>query len=232
MGAGCSFQCKMDIKAKKGEGKTNNKPKKFSSFSDKPRKPLATRSPLKAKTALKTSKQLKSGGTLKNHGMTGIAAKEVKATKKAKAAVKLAITPALKDKPSDDKDALEAAAITSCHRYIRKRDYGKPCPCCGMELGENYHAGHYHEAGNNSAIKFDERNIRGQRADCNTCYGGDRGDYEPNLRILIGSEEVDDLNQIAESGVIKRYTAQDYIDIKIYYDSKYQELEKTETEVA
>lgn len=219
VGKGCSFLCKKDINDKKAGSKgVNSKPVQFSTFKDKPRKPLATRTPLKSTSSLKSK------STLSSAGMTGEAARQIKANRKDKALAKEAITPHLKDLPKYDIDALEAAAIKSCHLYIRTRDKEESCICCGLPLEEDYHAGHYKEAGSNSAIKFDERNIHAQRAECNIIFNGDRGYYEKNLRKKIGSKEVDRLNEIASSMIIHRYTAEDYINIKKKYDEKYHLL--------
>jgi hypothetical protein len=235
-GAGCSYQCKLDIKAKKDakKGVSNNsfsskpkstlkvKPKaqlkpgdkgfKYSSFSSKPRKPL------KSNTGLETKRALKSVGIKSKE------AKEIKAVKKVKSELKLAITPHLAEKPKIDIAALERLAEISCHRYIRTRDAGKPCPCCGGALGDGYHAGHFKESGKNSMLRFTETNIHGQNAICNTGYNGDRGGFEAELRVREGDTEVDRLKAIAKSGVIKRWSADELIEIKLYYDGKYESL--------
>ena len=41
------------------------------------------------------------------------------------------------------------AAKEACHEYIRLRDKDCSCICCGEPLGDNYHAGHFSESGNN-----------------------------------------------------------------------------------
>lgn len=116
----------------------------------------------------------------------------------------------------------KAAAKEACHAYIRERDRDKPCICCGKALGNGFHAGHWLESGNNPFTRYDERNIHGQRIDCNYFRGGDSGDYERNLRSRIGDAEVDALLAL-RGGTLKR-TAEDYLKIETYYKRKLQEL--------
>ena len=228
--AGCSFECAKDIKASKKKKGGSAEVVKFSSFSNKPRKGLQTKTPLKSKSQLKTKTQLKgktgiqSKPTMLSNGGSGTKeARAIKQEKKVKAQAKLAITPAAQNKPNDDLKALRVRAKTVCHLFIRERDFGKPCPCCGQQLGEGYHAGHFMKA-TNTAITFCEFNIHGQRRDCNMEFGGDRGCYEDALRVMIGDDLVDWLKQVAASKVIRKYTAADYKAIIKYYEQKLSAL--------
>ena len=117
----------------------------------------------------------------------------------------------------------EAAAKKACHAYIRARDYGKPCICCGRVLGPKYDAGHFWESGNFSFTRYHEDNIHGQSVHCNQYKGGDSGDYERNLRIKIGDERVDWL-RANRNKVIKR-TADDYKAIEAEYKRKLKGLQ-------
>ena len=116
----------------------------------------------------------------------------------------------------------KAATKKACHLYIRMRDKDKPCICCNEPLGDDFHAGHFMESGNNPHTRYDENNIHGQRAYCNTFKGGDSGDYENNLRLRIGDAEVDRLKDL-KGGTVKR-TADDYRKIEAYYNDKIKEL--------
>jgi len=115
------------------------------------------------------------------------------------------------------------AAKTACHLYIRTRDSGNGCICCGKPLGTTFHAGHWQESGNNPQIRYDENNIHGQRLDCNFFRGGDSGDYQENLISKIGRESVNKLKNLT-GGTMKR-TADDYLVIEKYYKDKLKELE-------
>lgn len=116
------------------------------------------------------------------------------------------------------------AAKKSCHDYIRARDSGKGCICCGKPLGNNFHAGHFLESGNSPQVRYDEDNIHGQRLDCNFFKGGDSGDYHTNLIAKIGIARVNLLKNLA-GGTVKR-TAEDYLVIEKYYKDKLKELNR------
>lgn len=114
------------------------------------------------------------------------------------------------------------AAKKACHTYIRARDKGQPCICCGRPLGEKYDAGHFLESGNNSRIRYDEDNIHAQSVYCNQYKGGNSDDYRGNLIKKIGLQRVERLESM-KGGAVKR-TAEDYIEIEEYYKQKLKEL--------
>ena len=114
------------------------------------------------------------------------------------------------------------ATKEACHEYIRARDKDKLCPCCNKPLGDDFHAGHFLESGNNPKIRYYEDNIHGQRSHCNLFKGGDSGDYEINLRVRIGDERVNRLKEL-KGGTVKR-TADDYREIESYYKAKLKAL--------
>lgn len=114
------------------------------------------------------------------------------------------------------------AAKEACHEYIRLRDRGKPCICCGEPLGDDIHAGHFWESGNFSFIRYHEDNIHGQKSHCNTFKGGDSGFYRQNLIDRIGVERVQWLDD-NRSKKIKR-SADCYREIEEYYKQKLKEL--------
>jgi hypothetical protein len=120
-------------------------------------------------------------------------------------------------KQSDLKTRKDAAK-KACHAYIRARDNGLPCICCGRPINGSVHAGHFLESGNNPQIRYDENNIHAQSSYCNTYKGGNSDDYEGRLRIKIGSDIVDSLLS-KKGGTVKR-TAQDYLEIESYYKDK------------
>lgn len=115
------------------------------------------------------------------------------------------------------------AAKKWCHEYIRLRDKDKPCVCCGKPLGEDYHAGHFIESGNNPQTRYDEDNIHGQRVDCNYFKGGDSGDYKENLIGRIGMDRVNAV--LSKKGGTMKRTAQDYQAIEDYYRDKIKDLD-------
>ena len=118
----------------------------------------------------------------------------------------------------------KAAAKEACHAYIRERDKFNTCICCGEPLKKDFHAGHYHESGNNPRIRYDETNIHGQNLDCNFFKGGDRGDYRQNLIDKIGVFEVAALD--AKKGGTVKWTADQLWEIEQYYKQKLKDLKQ------
>jgi len=124
---------------------------------------------------------------------------------------------------ANDLKTRKAAAKKACHEYIRLRDKGNPCICCGRPLGYKFDAGHYLESGNNPKIRYDENNIHAQSVYCNQYQGGNSDDYRGRLIAKIGVDEVERLESM-KGGTVKR-TAQDYKDIEDYYKDKIKLLE-------
>ena len=117
----------------------------------------------------------------------------------------------------------KAAAKYACHKYIRERDRGQPCICCGRPLGDKYDAGHFMESGNYPFIRYHEDNIHAQSVYCNQYKGGDsEGKYEERLIKKIGKDRVQWLKD-NKNNPIKR-TAEDYLEIENYYKRKLREL--------
>ncbi len=127
-----------------------------------------------------------------------------------------------KDFYDNDLKTRREAAKLACHAYIRARDKGKPCICCGRVIKGAVHAGHFKESGNNPKIRYHEDNIHVQSGYCNTYKGGNSGDYELYLRKKIGNERVDWL-KTQLGGSVKR-TPQDYKEIELHYKNKIKEL--------
>lgn len=124
---------------------------------------------------------------------------------------------------ANDTKTRKREAKAACHKYIRLRDLGNDCICCGRPLGDLFDAGHFLESGNNPQIRYDEDNIHGQTKYCNQYQGGNSDDYEGRLRLKIGDERVDRLKSM-KGGTLKR-TAQDYKEIEDYYKAKIKDVE-------
>jgi hypothetical protein len=114
--------------------------------------------------------------------------------KKAEKAKDRAAKEALKTKPQ----LLEEAQI-AFRAWIRARDFGKPCICCGKYpkttgalTGGQWDGGHYRSRGACPELAFDERNCHAQLKDCNT-HAWDVATYRANLIERIGLEQVEDL---------------------------------------
>jgi len=122
----------------------------------------------------------------------------------------------------NDTKTRKKAAKESCHAYIRERDKNKCCICCGKSLGDDFHAGHFFESGNNPLIRYDENNIHGQRADCNVLNGGDSGEYKQRLIAKIGLFEYYCL--VSRKSGTDSGSPQDYKEIEVYFKNKLKHL--------
>lgn len=112
--------------------------------------------------------------------------------------------------------------------FIRARDAGKPCICCGDPLesgsvGGSFDCGHYRSVGSAPHLRFDERNAHGQRKQCNRYGAGRAVDYRIGLIARIGQSAVDAIESDQEP---KRYTIEELKAIKAEYIAKTKELRK------
>jgi hypothetical protein len=81
------------------------------------------------------------------------------------------------------------------NEFIRKRDSTEGIfrciSCQQVKTTDKMHAGHYLSAGNNGAVRFDERNVHGQCSECNMHMHGNLLPYRTNLIRKLGEEEVE-----------------------------------------
>lgn len=119
-------------------------------------------------------------------------------------------------------------AQEAVNAYVRKRDEGKPCICCGRfsqgagsVRGGEWDAGHYRSRGAAPELRFDERNIHSQLKQCNR-RAWDVAGYRANLVLRIGIDEV-----VALEGphAPKKYTVEDLKAIIALYRGKLKELQ-------
>ncbi len=170
-------------------------------------------------STLKTTKTLKSNTQLKRSSMTDKVSKDKKKARDEKGREKWRASPLNEGKPDTNKEAAKDRAITSCHTFVRYRDRNERCISCGGELGDEYHAGHMLEAGNNTELKFHKDNIHAQCVHCNITLNGNRKGYEPRLRRKIGNERVDWLIMVAsQKNIVKRDEA-DYREIAAHFNT-------------
>ena len=90
-------------------------------------------------------------------------------------------------------------AQAAFNRYIRVRDVGLPCICCGKPLsdggltGGGYDAGHYRSVGSAPHLRFEPDNCHAQRKQCNQWGAGRAVDYRIGLIARIGLARVEAL---------------------------------------
>lgn len=115
--------------------------------------------------------------------------------------------------------------------YIRERDEGKTCICCGKPLGEasvggGFDAGHYRSTGSAPHLRFDERNCHAQRKVCNRYGAGRAVDYRIGLIARVGHAAVESLE---DDNRIHKWTREELIAIKNLYKAKRKELERAKS---
>lgn len=109
---------------------------------------------------------------------------------RADAATTRAMLDAMKGKP-----ALLEEAQKAFNAYIRLRDAGKPCICCGAFpqsdslTGGEWDAGHFRSRGACPEIAFDEDNCHAQTKRCNR-RAWDVASYRANLLLRIGPDRL------------------------------------------
>lgn len=150
------------------------------------------------------------------------AARKVKADKKSEIQTTRARREALKRIPDLIKEAQ-----TAFNAFIRARDAGQPCICCGKPLrlggvGGGFDAGHYRSTGSASHLRFNPDNCHGQRKVCNQYGAGRAVDYRIGLIARIGLERVEALEA---SNQVHKWTADELRAIKSEYREKLKALE-------
>lgn len=83
------------------------------------------------------------------------------------------------------------------NEFIRLRDQYNgmfDCISCGqIKSTRLMHAGHYHSAGHNEAVRWDEDNVHGQCEHCNTFLHGNLIKYSRGIIKRIGAHRVKSL---------------------------------------
>jgi hypothetical protein len=163
---------------------------------------------------------------------TTACALSIVAIKKAKAAISAKTaerkeTKAKLEKLKTKGDYIKEAQA-AFNRYIRLRDAGKPCICCGLPMGENIpggavDAGHYRSRGSAPHLRFDERNVHAQRKQCNRFDSGNVLGFRFGLRERIG---MDALEALEADQTPRNYTIDDLKAIKAKYTAMARELER------
>ena len=117
---------------------------------------------------------------------------------------------------------LKAEAQRAFNAYIRARDAGKPCICCGLPLsagdvGGLYDCGHYRSVGSAPHLRYDERNAHAQRKQCNRWGAGRAVDYRIGLIARIGLEAVEALES---DNATHKWTRDELVAIRDKYRKK------------
>lgn len=122
-------------------------------------------------------------------------------------------------------DYIKEAQI-AFNRFIRLRDAGRACICCGTPLhsagiGGGTDAGHYRSIGSAPHLRFDERNVHAQSKQCNRWGSGRAVDYRVGLIDRIGRAAVEALEA---DQTPRKYSIPELIEIRKEYEAKAKQL--------
>lgn len=123
---------------------------------------------------------------------------------------------------------LIAEAQRAFNEFIRLRDAGLPCICCGKPFepekpGGSADAGHYLSRGAAPHMRFIENNVFAQRKNCNRPGGTTRAAFRAGVVARIGLEAVEALEADTTS---RKWTGDDLRAIKATYAAKVRQLKK------
>ena len=84
-------------------------------------------------------------------------------------------------------------AQKAINKYIKFRDWGKPCISCDRPhmFADTRHASHFKSVGSSSFLRFNLWNINMSCHSCNWKKGGNIANYIPRLREKIGFDKVE-----------------------------------------
>lgn len=125
------------------------------------------------------------------------------------------------------------AAQKEFNAWVRARDAGKPCICCGrtsddrdLLTGSRWDAGHYRSTGSASHLRFHEDNVHRQLVHCNRHGAGRAVDYRIGLVARIGLARVEALES---SNAVHKWTAEELRAIRATYKQKLRDLQRGAT---
>ena len=102
--------------------------------------------------------------------------------------------------------------------YVRARDAGKRCICCGFPLPLDtslFDCGHFRSVGSAPHLRFDERNAHGQLRDCNQAGAGRHTDYRVGLERRLGLETVEALEA---DQAARKWTRDELVALRRHYE--------------
>jgi hypothetical protein len=124
------------------------------------------------------------------------------------------------------KPQLVKVAQIAFNSYIRARDAGKPCICCGKPLGtepNSFDAGHYRSVGSAPHMRFVEDNVHGQTKYCNNYLASNPVGYRKGLIERIGLDAVE---KIEADQTVRKYTHEGLVEIARHYNAEARRLKK------
>ena len=156
------------------------------------------------------------------------ATRQALAAAKAKKASERALTKARKEAIKTIADRIREAQA-AFNGFVRARDSGMPCICCGRTADDNnlltgsrWDAGHYRSTGSASHLRFHEDNVHRQLVVCNRHGAGRAVDYRIGLIARIGLKAVEALEH---DNAEHKWTHAELIQIAAKYKAKRKALE-------
>ncbi len=122
-----------------------------------------------------------------------------------------------------------AEAQTVFNKWVRARDSGLPCICCGKPFepqkpGGSADAGHFRSRGAAPHLRFNPDNCFAQRKNCNRPGGTTYAAFRAGVVARIGLERVEALEA---NNSVHKWTADELRAIKAEYKAKLKELQKS-----
>ncbi|WP_020227115.1 recombination protein NinG [Acidovorax sp. MR-S7] len=123
---------------------------------------------------------------------------------------------------------LIAEAQEAFNAYIRARDAGLPCICCGqpfepMKPGGSVDAGHFRSRSSAGHLRFNEDNCFAQRKNCNRPGGTTYGAFRAGVVARIGEARVAALEA---DNAVRKWTHDEVREIRDTYRQKLKQLTK------
>ena len=154
------------------------------------------------------------------------AARKVRADKAAEKAADRAMTRKRREAIKTIADRI-AEAQAACNAYIRARDAGLPCICCGKPMepqkaGGSMDAGHFRSRSSAPQLRFCEDNIFGQRKNCNRPGGTTYAAFRAGVVARIGEERT---AAVEAANYSHKWTHEELIEIRARFIAKRKQLE-------
>lgn len=116
----------------------------------------------------------------------------------------------------------ESEAKKSFQKWIRLRDFGKPCISCN-KVTPDMDGGHFKKAEIYSGVIFNEMNCHSQCRKCNRFLNGNELNYRQGLIERYGLDYADKIELLANETRVNKFTKNELIAKKTQYDLKFKE---------
>lgn len=126
---------------------------------------------------------------------------------------------------------LKGETQTACNRLVKRRDYGKPCICCGKPMpwgneapGGSIDAGHFLSVGSCPELRYNLDNIHAQLKSCNRPGGTTRAKFREGMIARIGLEAVEALEGPHPPA---KWTRDELIEMRTRFNRMARELDRS-----